>query len=1468
MEPIMCLRPLRSRFLCSIQGSKFLLALRAPVAMLALIFAVTAHASPTASPSDTSPGLTYLPADPALSGLLDSAIGESEAGEPTWILLPTLAGDPVVFEVREVQSRSPELVAHRSDLRSYAATAVDRPRTHARISAQRDGLRVLVDSPEGVYRLHLPRLEAADFRLEHPIDELARAQAAPCGVVHTAEDAIRLGHDFRSKSQHHTPVQIAGTLATYRLALASTVEFTALNGGVVATEEALDALVNEANFYLERNFAIRLHLTAMSIFEQEPDPFTSGNNELMLDEAATFFRSLAIPDGFGIGHVLDVTGGGRAALAMVCDENWKGAAVSDGRSLQTFLHELGHQFSASHSFNDNASGECGNPEQYAAFAAYEPGSGSTLMSYGGACGLADLQRDRDMYFHSSSIAQVVFFIADGNGIGSLCRSDFATGNHGILLVQTSDEVHVPPLISFQLSVQALDADGDEVGIRWEQYDLGLPEPPHGDDADRPIFRSRPGSVEGTRSFPSLSLLFENHEGPPVYYNCGTVEAPQSCLVGEFLPARPRTLRFRATASDDRDAIEQRDVLVHVVADAAPFRILSPDLDSPGWLAGHPATVTWEVGQTAESPIQCFHVNILLSLDDGGSFPHQLATLVPNSGSYQVQVPEVLGNAVNARLKVKCDVLGNHHGFFAVSNAFPVVETVVSHNGDAGFGSLRTLLELARQYAGPISIRFQLPFTQRLIQPQTPLPVIETRVILDGWSQSPGGIGTVPRVEINGAALAPETENPHGLVLRSQLSEVSGLAITGFAGDGIRIEGGGFHRIHSNWLGLNRCCADPSGNGGAGLRIIESNGNIVGLGPVSELRGNTIVGNAVGVVLEGQQSGGNRLAGNWIGTNDQSATGLGNHSAGVLILEAPGNDIGDFLQIDGIDAIPRGNVISGNQPLNANGVGVRISGADAVGNRVRANLVGLRADGLAAGLPNGGTGVLVDGAIDTLVDRNLIAANPVGIRVDGEDAGGTRITGNWIGLESTGQMTIPGGIYGIWLRRPAEVGGADVGMGNVVAGQSVAGIYIDGVTASGSVVRGNRIGSDPDGIVGLGNGYGVRIFSSSDHLIGGSVAGEGNLITASNSDNLRLEGGSSRVRVEGNRIGTDLGGTVALSRHGAGFNVAVQGGSDNRIGGTAPGAGNLISGFGPLEGGNTHGIGLRVWAGAEGNRIEGNRIGTDASGTAALGNGGAGIWVAVPAFEPSPLQSISIAGNLVAGNAGAGVELNGVDHVRVHGNAIGVSLADGVPLGNGGSGVRISSGSDNWIGVPGEGEGNRINHSGTSAFALGHGVQVVSGQRNRIVGNRIHDNAGLGIDLLGGADGVDRVTPNDACDADTGPNGLQNYPLLTGVEATPKGSILRGNLNSRPSTAFFVDIYRSDACDEFGHGEGGLWLGRTTVTTDESCDGDFSLLLGDGASGMLTATATDQTGNTSEFSACLEGLPAIPIFDNGFEPNLQ
>jgi hypothetical protein len=174
------------------------------------------------------------------------------------------------------------------------------------------------------------------------------------------------------------------------------------------------------------------------------------------------------------------------------------------------------------------------------------------------------------------------------------------------------------------------------------------------------------------------------------------------------------------------------------------------------------------------------------------------------------------------------------------------------------------------------------------------------------------------------------------------------------------------------------------------------------------------------------------------------------------------------------------------------------------------------------------------------------------------------------------------------------------------------------------------------------------------------------------------------------------------------------------------------------------------------------------------------------------------------------------------------------------GVLIASASDNTIGGAGAGAGNVI------AFNGGDGVAVWSGTGNAILSNSIFDNGGLGIELL---ELVFGVTPNDAGDGDAGANNLQNFPILT--SASGGSTIIQGNLNSTASTQFRLEFFSTAACDPSGNGEGASFIGATTVLTDGSGDAiinaTFPATVPPGH--VVTATATDPSNNTSEFSAC-------------------
>jgi hypothetical protein len=177
---------------------------------------------------------------------------------------------------------------------------------------------------------------------------------------------------------------------------------------------------------------------------------------------------------------------------------------------------------------------------------------------------------------------------------------------------------------------------------------------------------------------------------------------------------------------------------------------------------------------------------------------------------------------------------------------------------------------------------------------------------------------------------------------------------------------------------------------------------------------------------------------------------------------------------------------------------------------------------------------------------------------------------------------------------------------------------------------------------------------------------------------------------------------------------------------------------------------------------------------------------------------------------------------------------------------VQDGDDNLIGGTVAGAANLIANSTVGTGGNGSGVAVSSGVRNRILGNSISKSGKLGIDLGFGGSGA--ITPNDGDDADTGANDLQNFPVITDAGIALSNVTLRGTLNSTAATTFRLEFFGSARPGLSGYGEGQTFLGSTDVTTDAGGVASFDVTFAN-TSGVrsFAATATDATGNTSEFS---------------------
>jgi hypothetical protein len=532
------------------------------------------------------------------------------------------------------------------------------------------------------------------------------------------------------------------------------------------------------------------------------------------------------------------------------------------------------------------------------------------------------------------------------------------------------------------------------------------------------------------------------------------------------------------------------------------------------------------------------------------------------------------------------------------------------------------------------------------------------------------------------------------------------------------------------------------------------------------------------------------------------------------------------------------------------------------NTVQGCYLGTDSTGRAA-VSNGGGIVSVDTSNNRIggtaaAERNVISGNRgQGINLqDTKSILGSNVTmqghiiqGNFVGTDVTGTVALPNctanpgsnSVSAIQVvANIVTIGGTEAGAGNLISGNASGGLSL---TGSGGLIFGNFVGTDISGSLALPNN-GIGIFMASlGGKLGGPAVGAHNLVSGNAGNGIQVE--SSSGTIQGNFVGTDITGKIAFPNRG--FGVSISGRS-NLVGGTVPGAGNIISGN--VGGGLEFVPGISVVGPssqevpAQFNVVQGNLIGADVSGMTALPNGGDGIYFARGGIGGSDNRiggNVAGAGNVISANQGNGIHIEKTVATTIQGNFIGTAN-DGIKnLGNGRNGILLVDSSGNRIGSL---SGPDLDPANTMAFNLGDGA-VLTGQsqQNRISSNSIHDNGQLGIDL-----GDDGATPNDSGDADSGANGLQNFPVISAAFANQGNLTIYGNLNSVASKDFVLEFFANEAPDGSGFGEGKVLLGQAKVTTSNSGDAAFNVTFPlPPRATAVAATAIDSTGSTSEFS---------------------
>ena len=767
-------------------------------------------------------------------------------------------------------------------------------------------------------------------------------------------------------------------------------------------------------------------------------------------------------------------------------------------------------------------------------------------------------------------------------------------------------------------------------------------------------------------------------------------------------------------------------------------------------------------------------------------------------------------------------------------------------------------------------------------------------------------GAAPLANLDGVVVLSASSNTIGGAGAGEGNVISGNTQWGLFFDGS--SGGTANVIKGNYVGLAADGDTPIGNGtGMSLQNLANNNQIGGL---AAGEGNVISGNsASGLSIAGANE--NTIEGNLIGRNASNGAGRSNGNEGID--HASGDD-NDYTQnviahnsANGVKIVAgTGNNLSGNRIFANGDLGISLENNNTVllndagdgdtGPNNKQNFPVITRAGVSGG------SATISGTLNSTpsttfeVEAFSQSACDASGNGEGETSVGTdnSVTTNGAG-NATFEITAPSGVSpgdAVTTTATRTVGNGDTSeFSQCSTATSVLEVTQEGDAGDGTcdatcTLRDAMLGAN------VAPGHDVIEFDipgaapyeinpatalpplSDQTTIDGTTEpdfsppsrvieidgtglppGEAGIRLGTDSDNSTIKGlainrfdgsgaagiavGSDDNTIVGNYLGTGPAGATDLGNE-IGLTVT---GHDNTIGSTSAADANVLSG--------NDAFGALISSGDR-NTLQGNLIGLAADGTTSLGNDAAGLSIqGASVAEDNVVGGIDPGERNVISANGLGVYIDGdASGTDLDGNLIGTNAAETASRPNTQHGVLIENGDLTTV------RDNLIANSGLS------GVRVTQGSNNVVSLNRIRDNGGLGIDLVKSPDGNDVVTPNDAGDADTGPNALQNFPVITSAVVSGGTTTISGTLNSTASGSFSVEAFKSSACDASGNGEGEEVLGvDSSVTTNGSGNGTFQITASGVTPGdQITVTANRFVGGTgtSEFSACATATGALVV----------
>jgi len=638
--------------------------------------------------SQVNQSVTYLIEMDALRSYLAARPPRTDGGIA--LDIPLAGHQAETFVIYETQVLAPEIAQRMPEIKTYTGRSIVSD-YKIKLTLSPKGFNALLLDTKGnaiVFEKIAGDQEQSLYKSYRSEDVVTDPGNLSCGnIASVSKPADRPGHiEMPAKEAHKAAAKFSNgsSIKRYRLAIGATGEFanTFGNGNATMAYAAVVAYINEVNAIFEQELGVTFQLvTDQSYVFTNPatDPYTDGSNvNAMLSENQTLMDNVLGSTNYDIGHAFSGTtsssGGGVAYAGVLCWPGYKAGGASDIGdetyyhrvfSIQLIAHEIGHMFSMSHSYNSNIP-VCTTRELSTSV---EPGSGATIMSYGFTCGADDYYSAYDgagkkigpfLNFHVKSLEQALEYMANYG----TCFTPVAGTNAIPVIASMTTNYTIPKATPFTLSGTATDADSDPLSYSWEGTDIS-DEPVSAnltpailtDPAHPPFFRSYPPVATGTRTFPALAAILD-----------GT-----NTVRGEKLPSVSVTAHHTLTVRDGKGGVATEDVVVNI-AGSGPFLVTNDP--SGTYTGGTNMLVQWSVNNTDLAPVSCTLVDILLSQDGGLSFPITVATAIPNTGSYNIVLPNI--TTTQARVKVMpsgSNASGNVPNiFFDISNQDFAVST--------------------------------------------------------------------------------------------------------------------------------------------------------------------------------------------------------------------------------------------------------------------------------------------------------------------------------------------------------------------------------------------------------------------------------------------------------------------------------------------------------------------------------------------------------------------------------------------------------------------------------------------------------------------------------------------------------------------------------------------------------------------------------------------------------------------------